>query len=173
MTYSENLNELPIGAFIPTYLEHWAVIKKFMPEVPAVEIDLTANGGLAGEIYCWHDAEQNPAAEEFYPEAIDLVTDDGKKVCIIDQRLHGWDAIQCDFKPEGPRISTQWKCKSCGKKEFSSRFSWLGYQVFDEGWQNSGSELMEFRDSYDSAAVDVECLACGHVEIALFEAELA
>ena len=171
--YSHNLDELPEGAFIPTYLENWAVISKFMPDVPAVELDLTASGGLKGQILCLHSEDQNPSSDEFYPEAIEVLQDGGSKICLIDQRIHGWDAIQCDLKPEGPRVSSRWKCRGCGDIEFVARFSWLGYQVFDEGWENSGPDLLKFRDSFDSAAIDVTCLSCKLTQECLFEAELA
>ena len=171
--YGHELNALPKGAFIPTFLQRWAKITSFMPDVPAVELELTENDGLSGNIICWHSLDQNPKDKEFFPEAISCVLECGTEVFLIDERRHGWDAIQCDFKPEGERTSSKWACLSCGEDKFIPRFSWLGYQVFDEGWENSGSELMEFRDSFDSATIDVKCLKCGHVQEALYQGELA
>ena len=171
--HSHNLALLPVGAFIPTFLEKWAVITKFMPDIPGVEMEFTGNGGLSGKVLCFHDPEQSPNEEEFYPEAIEIIDEKNGKVCIFDERIHGYDAIQCDWKPEGERVSSQWFCKSCKSETFSAKFSWLGYQVFDEGWENSGSNLMEMRDSFDSIAIDLTCKNCGHLEAALVEAELA
>ncbi len=208
MELLKGISDIPEKGFIPEHIEKWGIISKFMSGVPAVEIELTRNGGLCGEVYI--EQPQNINIEEenkfdgwnheigyyvhpptfgekietlfnsfcerlfgfpakkiekprYYPDALFLINSDEKEICLFDQNLHGWDAIECDYRPEVPRDRIKVTCMSCGALEFRPRFSWVGYQVFDGNAPNPEGAI-KFRNSFDSIAIEITCLNCGKVE---------
>jgi len=160
----KNLSDIPAGGFIPEHLSPWAEIEVFLPDVPAVELNLTQNGKLQGEIIIDNITDlEGDEKQRYYADALYVVQSDKTEICIFDAAKHGWDAVECDshFKQNTERLNV--KCRSCGTDRFQPRISWLGYQVFDEG-PPSVEGSIEFRNSFDSIGIDILCLSCGNNE---------
>ena len=163
----KELSDIPSGGFIPQHLKKWASISTYMPDVPAVKLDLSQNGGLSGQIIIDKIIRvEGDDEQRYYSDALFLKQNDGVEICLFDSSKHGWDAVQCDyhFKQETEKIHV--KCVSCGAEKFQPRISWLGYQVFD-GEPPTTKGSLEFRDSFDSISIDIHCLSCKETETIL------
>lgn len=156
----KEISDIPSGGFIPEHLSHWAEISAFLPDVPAVELELTKNNGLSGQIIISKIKEIDGDDEQrYYASALFVEQDDSTEICIFDDSKHGWDAVECDyhFEQETERLNV--KCFSCKAEKFQPRLSWLGYQVFDEGAPTAEGSLT-YRNSFDSIGIDIKCLSC-------------
>lgn len=155
-----NLSDIPPGGFIPEHLSPWAEIEVLLPDVPAVELNLTQNGKLQGQVMIDNITDlEGDEQNRYYADALYIEQDDKTEFCLFDAAKHGWDAVECDyhFKQNTERLYV--KCKSCGANKFQPRISWLGYQVFDDG-PPSAEGSIKYRNSFDSIAIDILCLGC-------------
>jgi ribosomal protein S27E len=158
------LSDIPKGGFIPEHLLEWAEIKVLLPDIPAVELEFTKNGGLRGQIVLSNIEEiKGDDEQRYYADALFIEQDDKKEVCLFDASKHGWDAVECDyhFKQETELLYV--KCINCSAEKFEPRISWLGYQVFD-GERPTVSGSLKYRNSFDSIGIDIKCLSCGTSE---------
>lgn len=156
----KKLSDIPLGGFIPEHLLPWAEIDAFLPDVPAVELNLVRNDTLNGQVIIHNIKEiEGDDEQRYYADALFIKCKDSKEVCLFDAAKHGWDAVECEwhFKQETERLVV--KCKSCGADEFQPRISWLGYQVFDDG-PPSAEGSIKYRNSFDSIGIDILCLSC-------------
>lgn len=162
----KTIEDIPPDGFIPEHLSQWAKISVFMSDVPAVELDLNENGGLIGCIKIKQSVDIEITAEDearFDPCALFVLQENKTEVCVFDIAKHGWDAVECDYRPDGPTKLIEVGCKACGAKGFSVRVPWLGYQVFDEGPPTPDGSI-KYRNSFDSIAIEIKCLSCNVVE---------
>lgn len=161
------LGDIPNGGFIPEHLSSWAMISAFMPDVPAVELDLTKTDPLQGKIII-HNVKDVAGDDEqrYYPDALFVERNDEKEICVFDISKHGWDAVECEWHFEQETEKLIVNCKSCGGDQFLPRISWLGYQVFD-GENPTAEGSMKYRNSFDSISIDILCLNCGTNECIL------
>lgn len=165
------VSDIPIGGFIPEHLSQWATISAFLPDVPAVELDLNQNGGLYGKVTIHQSVEielTEKDEERYLPSALFIKQDGNSDVCVFDLSKHGWDAVECNYFPDSKTKSFDVECVKCGAEKFEPRISWLGYQVSDEGLP-SATDSIKYRNSFDSISIDIKCLSCGTNENILNE----
>lgn len=163
------LSDIPKGGFIPEHLLDWAEIEVLFPDVPAVELEFSKNGGLRGQIILLNIKEiKGDDNQRYYADALFVEQDNKKEVCIFDASIHGWDAVECDFHFKRATERLYVKCVNCGAEKFEPRISWLGYQVF-EGETPTVNGSLKYRNSFDSIGIDIKCLSCGTSENILNE----